>query len=105
MLPLLDERFDRFGKVLLVGFLLSLSVELVQMFGCGSTDVNDLVTNTLGTGLGYGLFLLARRALPREWRDALRARALPTALEPVFFWTASLLIMTLVQPRVFHMLF
>ncbi len=105
LLPLLDERFERLGRAVLVGFLLSLSVELVQMFGCGSTDINDLVTNTLGTCLGYGLFLLARRALPRAWLDALRARALPIALEPVFFWTVSLLIMTLVQPHVFHKLF
>ena len=53
-LALLYERFDSIGKVAAAGFLLSLSVELVQMFGFGATDINDLITNTLGACLGYG---------------------------------------------------
>ena len=52
-LPLMYKNFKNVGKVVLTGFLLSLSIEIVQMFGRGSTDVNDLITNTLGTILGY----------------------------------------------------
>ena len=46
-MPLLYDEFDKAGKVLLAGFLISVSVEIIQMFGCGATDIKDLITNTM----------------------------------------------------------
>lgn len=50
------------GKpVLLIGFLLSLGIEISQyIFGTGVTEVEDLILNTLGTALGYLLWNLFR---------------------------------------------
>lgn len=43
--------------VVLVGLLLSLGIEILQyVFGTGVTEVEDLILNTLGTILGYGLW-------------------------------------------------
>lgn len=57
-LPLLYKKYNCLSKVLLIGFLFSLSIEVIQMFGFGRTDVNDLITNTVGSGLGYGVYKL-----------------------------------------------
>ncbi|MBR2421790.1 MAG: VanZ family protein [Oscillospiraceae bacterium] len=57
-LPVLWRRFRRPGPCLAFGFSLSLSIELLQLLTFRATDVNDLITNTLGTLLG---FLMARR--------------------------------------------
>ena len=71
-LPMLYRCYDRIGKVSLYGFLLSLSVEFVQMFGCSSTDINDLITNTVGACIGYYIFLLFK-GIRDKWCEALKA--------------------------------
>ena len=40
------------------GFLLSAAIEFSQLFNGRTTDINDLMTNTLGTFLGYILYTL-----------------------------------------------
>lgn len=57
-LPLLYQKYNSLSKVLLHEFLFSLSIEITQMFGFGTTDVNDLITNTVGACLGYGIYKL-----------------------------------------------
>ena len=54
-------------KVVGYGFLLSLAIELSQlMFGTGYTEVEDLILNTLGTAIGYGLFLLIHKLFHKK---------------------------------------
>lgn len=52
-LPLLWQRFRRAGSCAVFGFGLSFVIELLQMLTFRATDVNDLITNTCGTLLGY----------------------------------------------------
>lgn len=40
-------------KMVLLGFLTSLSIEVLQIFTFRATDVNDLITNVTGTIIGY----------------------------------------------------
>ncbi|MGG0574556.1 VanZ family protein [Priestia aryabhattai] len=48
---------DNVTKSLLVGMLLSVSIEIVQLFMPNRwTDIDDVLLNTLGTGIGYSLF-------------------------------------------------
>lgn len=59
--PLLYPRLRRWWKTLGAGALLSLCLELCQLpFFERATDVDDLLLNTLGCALGYGLWALAR---------------------------------------------
>lgn len=104
-LPMLYKWYDRIGKVALTGFLLSLSVECVQMFGCGSTDVNDLITNTVGACIGYYIFRLLSKGLRGDWCEALKAVKIQDCYEVLIFYVYSLLTMALVQPVIFHKLF
>ena len=57
-----DKRL-RFKTVILIGMLLSLVIESCQLiFKVGVFEVDDLVKNTMGTGIGYIIFrLLFRR--------------------------------------------
>lgn len=52
-LPILWFRFRKLTPVIFFGFGLSLFIELLQMLTFRATDVNDLITNVLGTAIGY----------------------------------------------------
>ena len=53
MLPILWNRFKTQKETLLFSFGMSLVIELLQMLTYRATDVNDLITNTLGAFLGF----------------------------------------------------
>ena len=65
LLPLLWKRADRWWKVVLCGFVLSLGIELIQLVThLGMFDLDDLMNNSLGAFLGWGCFCLALRREP-----------------------------------------
>ena len=53
MLPILWNKFRIEKRTVFLGFCMSLSIELLQMLTFRATDVNDLITNTFGTILGF----------------------------------------------------
>ena len=62
ILPILYPRLDRFWKVLLAGAGLSLVIEMIQLFFPGSvSDIDDLILNTAGVAIGYGIYKLVHR--------------------------------------------
>lgn len=68
-LPLLARQTRSFVRMLLLGAEFSLMIEAVQLFyRVGSFDVDDILLNTLGVGVGYLLFLIvdARRRRRRR---------------------------------------
>lgn len=57
LLPILYLGLDRFYKVIGVGALMSLGIELFQLlFSTRTTDVDDLILNTLGVAIGYAIY-------------------------------------------------
>ena len=105
LLPILYRKYDGISKIALVGFLVSLSVEIAQMFGTGTTDINDLITNTVGACLGFLLFRLVYKAIPKSWIKQIQVDGVQCYYELLFFWIGSLLIMLTIQVRIFHALF
>ena len=62
VLPVVYQRLDRLWKVTAAGAGISLAIELVQLpFAVRTTDVDDLLLNTLGVMLGYGIYVGVRR--------------------------------------------
>ena len=62
MTPLIYRKIDSFWKVTMTGFLLSLSIEIIQLpFAVRASDVDDLILNTLGCMVGYGIYALVRK--------------------------------------------
>ena len=53
LLPVFWKNFKKFHWTVLFGFCISLLIEVLQIFTFRATDVNDLMTNTLGTFLGW----------------------------------------------------
>lgn len=64
-LPILRSKFRSFPKTLLLGFSTSAFIEVFQIFTFRATDVNDLMTNSLGTAIGYFLGMLLIRLFPK----------------------------------------
>ena len=54
LVPVLWNRVNRLWKVLLLGFCLSLGVELLQLVTLrGMFDLDDLMSNTIGAAVGW----------------------------------------------------
>ncbi|MFV0466530.1 MAG: VanZ family protein [Lachnospiraceae bacterium] len=61
-LPMLLKKCRKWICVILLSFVLSLSIELVQLVArVGSFDVDDMILNTIGGAIGFLLYLLLRR--------------------------------------------
>ena len=104
-LPLLYKKFDKMGKIALAGFLISASVEVVQMFGCGTTDINDLITNTVGACLGFCIYKMLCRIIPESYLEKIQVDGSQCIYELVIFWLCTLLMMITIQPQIYHALF
>lgn len=63
-LPLLWEKYRNRKSTVVFGFCASLVIELLQMFTFRTTDINDLITNTLGTFLGFTLTDILIKKVP-----------------------------------------
>ena len=104
-LPILYKKYDSLFKIAIGGFLFSLSVEIAQMFGHGATDINDLITNTVGACLGFVVYTLLRKVLPKSWVKNIQVEGVQCYYELLLFWVGSLLIMLTIQISIFHALF
>ena len=61
VLPIIYRRLDTFVKVLLAGSCISLCIEIIQLpFSVRATDIDDLILNTAGVIMGYGIYALIR---------------------------------------------
>ena len=62
VLPIVYRKLDRFGKVVAAGAFISFCIEILQLpFHSRVSDVDDLILNTLGVAIGYGIYALVRR--------------------------------------------
>ena len=62
LLPVEFKKLNSFLKVVAVGALISLCIEILQLpFPSRASDVDDLILNTLGVAVGYGIYAAFRR--------------------------------------------
>lgn len=60
--PILYKQLRSFKKTALTGFAISLAIEIIQLpFAVRASDVDDLILNTLGVVIGYGIYALVRK--------------------------------------------
>ena len=103
-LPFLYKKYHHIKTVALTGFLFSLSVEIVQMFGWGSSDINDLIINTAGACLGYLIYYLVSKILPINFRKRLQSENVNDMVEIMLYAIYIFIVMITVQPWVIHSL-
>ena len=66
-LPLLYNRLNNFSLVLLVSLLVAITIELLQLATrFRSADIDDVILNTSGALLGFGLLLIFSSKLQAE---------------------------------------
>ena len=69
-LPFYFKRFRNVKTTVLSGFLMSLFIEILQLFTFRATDIDDLIMNTLGAFAGYGIAkLIVRKSGNSESED------------------------------------
>ncbi len=62
ILPVVYKKLNNFAKVVAAGALISLSIEVIQLpFGSRATDIDDLILNTIGVMIGYGIYSLVKK--------------------------------------------
>ena len=87
MMPILWNSFRTQKNALLFGFGTSLAIELLQMLTFRATDVNDLITNTLGAYLGFLCtnFLLQKKPIKAVGKNNETAIVISVVLLVMFF--------------------
>lgn len=61
--PAVFQKLDTHGKVISAGVGVSLTIEILQMpFFDRATDIDDLILNSVGFLMGYGIYLLVKKA-------------------------------------------
>lgn len=61
LIPLIWAKERNIYHVLLLGFLVSLTIEMLQIFCMRATDIDDLIANTIGCLLGYLVFKIINK--------------------------------------------
>ena len=61
--PAVFRKLDTHGKIIAAGVGLSLCIEILQLpFFDRVTDIDDLILNSLGFLMGYGIYLLVKKS-------------------------------------------
>ncbi|MBO5126794.1 MAG: VanZ family protein [Clostridia bacterium] len=101
-LPLLYKKYHNIKAIALTGLLLSLAVEFVQMFDWGSSDINDLMTNTAGACVGFLIYFLLSKILPANLKKQFQSRKVNAMVEVFCFAICTFVIMVTAQTWFVH---
>lgn len=104
-LPLLYKSYRNIKLIAVIGFLFSLCIELVQMFGWGATEIDDLIANMLGVCLGYLSYCLIKRGLHKGFGVPFQSNNINDTAELILLSASTFLIMALVQPLIGYSIF
>ena len=63
--PFLWKEYRSVKEIIKLGFFCSLSLEICQLFNRRITDIDDLMMNTLGAFLGFGIWYFLHKVLRR----------------------------------------
>jgi glycopeptide antibiotics resistance protein len=64
--PSVFKKLDTHSKVIAAGVGVTLTIEILQLpFFGRATDIDDLILNSLGFLMGYGIYLLVRKLKKR----------------------------------------
>ena len=64
--PLLYRRLRSLKKILIVALVVTCFIEITQLFIGRSTDIDDVILNTIGVMIGYGMFAFVNSKINRS---------------------------------------
>ena len=95
--PAVWKNFRSFKTMFFMGLAVSLGIELLQIFTFRLTDIDDLITNTAGTVLGYEIS--RRFSFPFSLKSV-DSKGILVRYEPVLILAVTLLISMFLKPIV-----
>ena len=98
LLPVIWSEYRDAKKMALTGLAVSVLIEILQIFTFRFTDIDDLITNTLGTVLGYGIAKMISFKLPFKITE--KEKTVPMKFGPVIIWGTVFLIGFFLKPLV-----
>lgn len=87
LLPLIWRNYRAPASVLFMGMGFSAAIEVCQLFNHRTTDIDDLLMNTLGTILGYLIWRVFRKLYPASGKK----KGFVSVHEPVWYLVLSVL--------------
>ncbi len=70
LLPTVFKRLSSFKKAVIIIFSFSFSIEFIQYFIGRSSDIDDLILNTLGGSLGFMLYVLTDKYVLKKFKNS-----------------------------------
>lgn len=84
LIPTIWEKLGKLRYILAAGCGFSVLIEVSQILSLRGTDVDDVIMNTLGAVLGYGLYRLWDRLTGSRFGQQEAARELPLLILAIF---------------------
>ena len=84
LIPTIWEELGKLRYILAAGCGFSVLIEVSQILSLRGTDVDDVIMNTLGAVLGYGLYRLWDRLTGSRFQQQEAARELPVLILAIF---------------------
>ena len=84
LIPTIWEELGKLRYILAAGCGFSVLIEVSQILSLRGTDVDDVIMNTLGAVLGFGLYKLWDRLTGSRFRQQEAARELPLLILAIF---------------------
>ena len=97
LVPVIWKNYRSLKTMFFMGFALSVSIELLQIFTFRLTDIDDLITNTAGAVIGYYIAKRCSFKLPLKFGDNEESLL---QYEPVIILVVMLLISSFLKPMV-----
>lgn len=98
LLPVIWKEYYSAKETIVIGLAVSIIIEMLQIFTFRLTDIDDLITNTLGTFLGYYIGKTFSFKLPLK--ISADAKDISWKYEPVMVLTITFLIGFFLKPLV-----
>lgn len=84
LIPLIWQRLGKLRYILAAGCGFSVLIEVSQMLSLRGTDVDDVIMNTLGAVLGFGIYRLCSRLTGSRFQQHEAAGELPVLILAIF---------------------
>jgi len=69
LLPFIWPGFWSLKRIAMTALLLSVGIEFMQLFSFRVTSTSDLIMNTLGAVIGYGIFCIWKKLFPKKGKE------------------------------------
>ena len=102
LLPAVWKEYRSFKVTLFSGLAVSLLIEILQIFTFRLTDIDDLITNTLGTAAGYYLWKMAAQKIMKKPLEGQEANKMSGIYEPIIILAVMFLIHFFLKPLVLN---